>query len=337
MIEGGGSKNNETKSNDNTENKASAPEKLYQELAKVANKLYDMLFDGDNTEKSKGNEETKNSDAQDKSSKETAEEKKVEETNETSSNKTADLLSKSISELMNRLFSDDLSEGKNDTDESKDNDSSNEGKDTKESDVEKKDPILEKVEKMITTQEGIKALIEKHPEKAELWKKQLEAVDKLNDPDASDAEVNSANRTLSKLKGQLLEYAVKDALSDVGFDVESQQRVVEGEKGGTKPDVIAKNNTDHPIEVFGITIQPGETLSGECKCGGRAYLANELKNHIPNQLSGQEGTKMLLTTSDIKRTPAGLVQSVCGSYEAKLVTLDVSATDAENAIKEVKF
>ena len=55
MIEGGGSKNNETKSNDNAENKSSMPEKLYQELAKVATKLNDMLFDDDNSEKDADN------------------------------------------------------------------------------------------------------------------------------------------------------------------------------------------------------------------------------------------------------------------------------------------
>ena len=57
MIEGGGSKNTETKSTDNAETKSSAPEKLYQELAKVATKLNDMLFSEDNGEKQNGNEE----------------------------------------------------------------------------------------------------------------------------------------------------------------------------------------------------------------------------------------------------------------------------------------
>jgi hypothetical protein len=170
---------------------------------------------------------------------------------------------------------------------------------------------------------------------AELWNSQLEALDTLNDPEASPAEIRSAQAKLSILKGQLLETAVKDALLDAGFDVESQQRVVEGENGGTRPDVIAKNNTDHPIEVFGTTIQPGETLSVECKCGGSAYMTNQLNNHIPNQLSGQEGTKILLTTSDIKDTPSGLANNVCNRYGAKLVITDVSVADVEKAIKEV--
>lgn len=123
--------------------------------------------------------------------------------------------------------------------------------------------------------------------------------------------------------------------TNIMLDVEPQQRVVEGESGGTRPDVIAKNNTDKPITVFGVTIQPGETISVECKCGGTAYMTNQLNNHIPNQLSGQEGTKILLTTSDIKDTESGLADSVCEKYGATLVITDVSVSDVEKAIKEV--
>jgi hypothetical protein len=327
MIEGGCSQNYETRNNNNIENKSPAPEKLYQELEKVAKKLNDMFFDGDNAEKSKGNKETKNSDAQDKRGNETAEGKNVDGTNEISSNDTSDLLLTSISELMNRLFFDDLGENTNDA-------GRDEGRDSKESDIEKKGSVQEKIEKTLSTSEGISELVEKHPEKAELWISQLEALDTLNDSDASPAEIRSAQAKLSILKGQLLETAVKDALSNAGFDVESQQRVVEGENGGTRPDVIAKNNTDHPIKVFETTIQPGETLSVECKCGGSAYMTNQLNNHIPNQLSGQEGTKILLTTSDIKDTPSGLANNVCNRYGANLVIVDVSVADVEKAIKE---
>lgn len=222
----------------------------------------------------------------------------------------------------------DQMDNKNSMDETK-SDNSNEF------DIEKTDPVLEKMEKSIGTPEGIKTLIENHPEKAELWNRQLEVLDTLNDPDASPAEIRSAQAKLSILKGQLLETAVKDVLVDVGFEVEAQQRVVEGESGGTRPDAIAKNNTDRPIEVFGVTIQPGETLCVECKCGGSSYMANQLNDHIPNQLSGQEGTKILLTTSDIKETPTGLANHVCEKYGANLVVLDASVNDVENAIKEV--
>ena len=207
--------------------------------------------------------------------------------------------------------------------------------DNKDVNEEKIDPIAEEIDKTIGTPEGIKELIEKHPEKAQQWKDQLKEIEKLNDPEASPVDSRSAQIKLNILKGQIMETATKDALSEAGFDVEPQQRVVEGESGGTRPDVIAVNKTDHPIEVFGTAIQPSETVSIECKCGGSVYMNNELKNHIPNQLSGQEGTKVLLTTSDVKGVPDGLAASVCSKYDAKLVTLDISVTSVENAIKEV--
>lgn len=358
MIEGGASKNSEIKSNDNTETKSSAPEKLYQELSKVAMKLNDLFFDSDNAEKNGDNTDKRNEEDGEQRDGEASNDKRETEKNETSSDGISELLSSSISELMNRLFSDDFGEDSEEKRQEKDSaeegaksDTNNlreaesdskvqdaekeESKEAKDSDVEKKDSILEQIEKTLGTAEGIKALIERHPEKAELWKSQLEALEILNDPDASPAEIKSAQAKLHNLKGQLLETAVKDALKDAGFDVEPQQRVVEGENGGTRPDVIAKNNTDHSIEVFGVTIQPGETLSIECKCGGSSYMTNQLKNHIPNQLSGQEGTKMLLTTSDINDTPQGLAKGVCDQYGAKLVVAEVSVANVENAIKEV--
>ena len=207
--------------------------------------------------------------------------------------------------------------------------------DNSEANIEESDPVAEKIAKKMSTPEGIKELMESHPEKAELWGKQLEALETLNDPDASPVEIRSAQAKLSILKGQIMEVTAKDALMDAGFDVEAQQRVVEGESGGTRPDVIAVNNTDQSIEVFGVSIEPEETLSIECKCGGTSYMTNQLNTHIPNQLSGQEGTKVLLTTSDIKGTPDGLAASVCNRYDAYLVALDVSVFAVEKAIKEV--
>ena len=207
--------------------------------------------------------------------------------------------------------------------------------DDSEANIEEDDPVAEEIAKKMSTPEGIKELMESHPEKAELWGKQLEALETLNDPDASPVEIRSAQAKLSILKGQIMEVTAKDALMDAGFDVEAQQRVVEGESGGTRPDVIAVNNTDQSIEVFGVSIEPEETLSIECKCGGTSYMTNQLNTHIPNQLSGQEGTKVLLTTSDIKGAPDGLAASVCNKYDANLVALDVSVSAVEKAIKEV--
>lgn len=298
------------------ESKASSSEKLQSGLEKVAAKINELFSDdvqSDNSSKNDMPERTDND-----SEKEAPESK----------NQDSENVSTNFKDLFNKLFSDDFLDNFSNVDKVSESD---EG----ESSIEKKDAVLEKIEKSISTPEGIKELIEKHPEKAELWKSQLDALDTLNDPDASPAEIRSAQAKLSVLKGQLMEVAVKDALTEAGFDVEAQQRVVEGESGGTRPDVIAVNNTDHPIEVFGITIQPGETLSIECKCGTSSYMTNQLNNHIPNQLSGQDGTKVLLTTSDVNGAPNGLATSVCDKYGAKLVSLDVSVAAVEKAIKEV--
>lgn len=211
------------------------------------------------------------------------------------------------------------------------------GSESPEADVEEAASITERIEQDLSTPEGIKGLIQRHPEKAEQWKQALDAINVLNDPDATPAEIRSAQAKISGVKGQLLETATKDALSDSGLTVEAQQRLVDGESGGTKPDVIAKNDTDQPIEVFGITLQPGETLSVECKCGSTEYITNQLNNHIPNQLSGQIGEKVLLTTNDIKGAPAGLAEQVCEKYGAKLVVPDISVRDVENAMKGVRF
>lgn len=313
MVEGGKTKNAETNTTENVESKSSFTEKVYKDLASVATKMNNLLFSDDGNDTGE-----KGQDAASEQADSTDSEKKKDGKDYASD----------IKEMFDKLFSGDFIDNLRNTAETKSDDSN-------ESDIEKSDPVLEKIAKSIGTPEGIKALIEKHPEKAELWKSQIEALNTLNDPDASPAEIRSAQAKLSILKGQLLETAVKDALVEVGFDVEAQQRVVEGESGGTRPDVIAKNNTDHPIEVFGVTIQPGETICVECKCGGSAYMTNQLNNHIPNQLSGQEGIKVLLTTSDIKDTPSGLATSVCEKYGAKLVIPDVSISDVENAIKEV--
>lgn len=307
----------ETKQNTETpESKASSSEKLQSGLEKVAAKINELFSDDVQSDNSSQNDVPERTDND--SEKEAPESK----------NQDSENVSTNFKDLFDKLFSDDFLDNFSNVDKVS---KSDEG----ESSIEKKDAILEKIEKSISTPEGIKELIDKHPEKAELWKSQLDALDTLNDPDASPAEIRSAQAKLSVLKGQLMEVAVKDALTEAGFDVEAQQRVVEGESGGTRPDVIAVNNTDHPIEVFGITIQPGETLSIECKCGTSPYITNQLNNHIPNQLSGQDGTKVLLTTSDVNGAPNGLATSVCDKYGAKLVSLDVSVAAVEKAIKEV--
>lgn len=195
----------------------------------------------------------------------------------------------------------------------------------------------------IGTPEGIRDLIDRHPEQADSWNDTLDnihdMIEVVNDPQATPLEKNSASNKIKSLtnglKGQMFETAVKEKFSDKGFDVEAFQRVVEGESGKTKPDVIAHNNTDYAIEAFGNKIEQGETISAECKCGKAIYLKDQLEKHIPNQLSGLEGKKVLLATSDINKVDSGLVQEVCGKYDAQLVVANVSASDVDSAIKEV--
>ncbi|MCM1540345.1 MAG: hypothetical protein NC121_03700 [Blautia sp.] len=203
--------------------------------------------------------------------------------------------------------------------------------------IEKPDSALEQIEKEISTKDGLKGLKEKHPEKSELWDRVSDAMDTLNNPEASVLEKNSAKRKMDSAKGQILEIATKDALTDAGLDVESTQRNIDGESGKTRPDVIAHNNADKPIEVLGTVIQPGESLFVECKCGIKDYLNGELKNQndIPNQLSGHEGKSVLLTTSDMKDTQPGLAEGVCNKYNTKLVISDVSVKQVESTMKEV--
>ena len=191
------------------------------------------------------------------------------------------------------------------------------------------DPVKKKIEDRLNTPEGLQKLLEKHPELAERLQ---EIMDILNNPDATPAEKRSAQTRLNQLKGQLMEAAVKDVLAEEGLDVDEKQKQQDGEDGKTRPDVVATNNTDHPITVLGVTLQPGESISIECKCGQAGYLKSELANHIPNQLSGQEGHRVLLTTSDVKALPSGTAESVCDKYNANLVVLDISVKDVDNTL-----
>ena len=201
--------------------------------------------------------------------------------------------------------------------------------------IEISDPVREQIGKSMGTVDGLEELIEKHPEKKELWDSMRDTLDMLDNPEASAVEIKSAQGKISSIKGQIMEIATKDALTESGLDVEYTQRTVKGENGDTKPDVIAHNNTDKPIEALGTIIQPGERLSVECKCARAGYLTDQLNKHIPNQLSGHEGTSVLLTTSDIKDTPSGLAEKFCDRYNTKLVISDINVRQVENTIKEV--
>ena len=205
--------------------------------------------------------------------------------------------------------------------------------DNNERKVENNQSDIKDIQRSISNPEGLKELIEKNPDIK--YNRALKAIEVLNDSDASNAEIRSALSILNNFKGQLLEKALKDNLRESGLAVETQQRIVEGDNGGTRPDVIAVNNTDQPIMVCGITVNPGETISFECKCGGTAYMQNQLKYHIPNQLSGQEGIKVLLATSDIRDVSSNLAEKVCSQYDANLLVLDVSVDEVVNTLKEI--
>ena len=194
---------------------------------------------------------------------------------------------------------------------------------------------LSKIESLLETKKGLKSLIENHPEKAMFVENAIKALQIIEDDNATPFETRCAQLRLNQLKGELMELAVKDVLAERGLSVENHQHMVSGDEGGTKPDIVAVNNSDNLISALGIAIPPGETLSIECKCGSTAYITNQLKNHIPNQLSGHSGIKVLLTTSDLKDAPLGLAESVCNKYGANLVMSKMCASDAEYTFMEV--
>lgn len=197
---------------------------------------------------------------------------------------------------------------------------------------ETEDPAAKMLTEILSNPEKLKALLDQYPEKKD---KILNEIDKLNNENASPVEKQAADRYL---KGTILELAAKDVLKSMGLTVEDKQRAVAGENGATRPDIIAKNETDKTIRVFGCDIKPGQTISVECKCGGKAYLTSELKGHIPNQLSGHEGHSVLLTTSDIRGVDPGLVKQACSQKDTTttLSVVGVSAGKVAETAKEVK-
>ena len=186
-------------------------------------------------------------------------------------------------------------------------------------------PEAKRIKELLGTPDGIKTLFEENPDLKQKWEKVLEV---LNDPDATPAE---KNRVMGIFKGALMEAAAKKAMSEAGLSVEDKQRTTKGESGDTRPDIIATNNTDKPITVFGVTVEPGESVSVECKCGEKKYLDGQISNHIPNQLSGQEGKRVLVTTNDVDTDRA---QPVCDKYDAKLVVVDISTANVSDVLEK---
>ena len=204
-------------------------------------------------------------------------------------------------------------------------------------DIQEKDALdidssSKEISDLLADPKGIEKIFENNPENQEVWKSEIDSIDVLNDPDASPVEIMSAKNKLNQLKGDFLEAATKDVLKARGLDVQENQHMVKGELGNTIPDVVATNNSDQPIDVLGRRIDPGDTLSAECKCGTSGYMKREIGEHIPKQLAGQEGSRTLIATSDINEI-YNLAEDTCSKYDAKLITLDVSVADVERAIK----
>lgn len=193
--------------------------------------------------------------------------------------------------------------------------------------------FLERLMEILTVSEEIKKLIEQNPDLEEKIEKCL---DIINNPDKHTvAEINWAmDRIKKEIKGAIFEGAVKEALVSIDLDVEDGQRTVEGESGATRPDVIAASNTDKSIILFGKVINPGENIYIECKCGRKEYMEGQLKNHLPNQLSGHDGVSILITTSDMDEVDNNLLNNVIGKNDTTAVITGSSAEDIEDVIKE---
>lgn len=194
--------------------------------------------------------------------------------------------------------------------------------------------FVDRLMEILTSSEEIEKLVEQNPD---LKVKLEKCLDILNNPDKhTAAEINWAlDRIKKEIKGAILEAAVKEALTSIGLDVEDAQRTVEGESGATRPDVIATNNTDKPIVLFGKVVNPGDNVYVECKCGRKEYMEGQLKNHLPNQLSGHDGLSILVTTSDMDEVDLDLLNEVIGKNDTTVLITETSAENIEEAIKEV--
>ncbi len=203
--------------------------------------------------------------------------------------------------------------------------------------LDNSDDTIKQIENKLSSGDGIYELMDKYPEKADVWKEQLDEIQRImndSDPDQPVHSLRSATNKMSKLKGDILEFATKDALENAGLTVETHQMNISGQTGITRPDVIAYNKTNKAIDIFGTTIAPGETVFVECKCGQNSYLTNQLKTHLPNQLSGHgSGRSFLLTTSNINQVDECLVIKTLNDSKTTLVAMDISVEDIEDVIK----
>jgi len=201
--------------------------------------------------------------------------------------------------------------------------------------VEKLDPVTQAISEKLESIDGIRDVLKSFDDGGKRLETLKESLDTINNTDSSPMEKLSAGSRINQIKGDILEQATKNSLSEAGFEVTQKIDMVQGKFGDTLPDVIATNNTDKAIEALGRIIQPGETISAECKCGSSLYLNQQLEHHIPNQLSGLPGARTLITTADVSNTTSGLADQVCKAYDAKLVSVNESARDILENMKGV--
>ncbi len=201
-------------------------------------------------------------------------------------------------------------------------------------DISLNDIVATMIEQVFSDKELLNKLIESNPLIREQAERVKQAINIINDPMKTALEKKNASIVIDTFKGRLFEVVVKDVLSKIGLSVEMRQRVLVGSEGPTRPDIIAKNVSNQTYKLFGHIIKPGDVLSIECKCGIKRYLEQELKTHIPTQLAGQIGKRVLLTTSDINEGLESLLNSVLKQYNATAFNISMNASNIRNAILE---
>lgn len=200
-------------------------------------------------------------------------------------------------------------------------------------DINDADSKKKSIEEKLSTKEGLEGLMAEYPDEATKWKAKLAEIDDLLES-GTLKDRKSAQLKLSNLKGEVFEYATRDTLTQNGFTVDTNKVALQGENGKkTYPDIVAHNNTGEAIDLFGTKIAPGETVYIECKCGQKQYLTQQLKYHIPNQLSGHSnGKSFLVTTSNMQEVNDFLQVKVKNQYNTTLVPANINVEDVNKLL-----
>lgn len=186
------------------------------------------------------------------------------------------------------------------------------------------------IEEKLKTEKGLNELIKKYPDKAEKWQKDLAEIKQLQNS-GSELDAAKANRKLNILKGTIFEHATGSMLEEQGFRVEINKETVNGPLGKTRPDIIAYNDTDNSIEIFGKTVKPGEKVYVECKCGTNKYIASEAQGHLDRQLAGHMGGRSFLVTTSTNSDVQEFIK-IKYSNSTTLVPLDIGVGEVNNLL-----